>query len=362
MSEIDYLLKPLDGPLTPPSALLDRPNWYALAQRLNGLHVLGKSTVVLGLLAVAGAVSYLSLPNRTETALILFLPASLFCSLFLSQTSGLIALILGAICAKFLLSPTHSWTFIDQEEGLALGIFLIAGSLIVMASGALHQAFFVLAQRNDELRAAKERITVSEWEKDIFLQEVCHRFRNDLANLTSLLRLQATASGDPFIRSALTSAANRVYTIGRVHQRLRSIDSKSTLDLHPFAMELCEDLRSTLIGSRSIDLRIRCDEIRMPISQAVTIGLVLNELLTNAVKYAFPDNSPGAIDVRITCNKDRCSLVVADNGVGNNDKAVKGTGLGERLIRAMATQLGGVCRTDIGHDGRTCTLEFPVRG
>jgi Signal transduction histidine kinase len=352
-------LKSFDGSSSP-SALLDRPNWFALALRLNGLPVLGKAGVALGLLAIVAVVGYLYLPNRTDTALLLFFPAALFCSLFLSQASGLIALILGAVCAKLLLSSTHSWNFVDQEEMAALGFFLISGSLIIMASGTLHQAFFVMAQRNEELRTAKEKITVAEREKDLLLQELSHRFRNDLSNLTSLLRLQAAASDDPNIRSALTSAANRVYTMGRVHQRLHSIDSDSTVDLRPFAMELCEDLRATLIGSRSIDLRFQSDEIRIPLSQAVTIGLVLNELLTNAVKYAFPNSRPGTINVRITRNADRCSLVVADNGVGNN-KAAQGIGLGQRLIGAMATQLGGVCSTDISQDGRTCTLEFPIK-
>jgi two-component sensor histidine kinase len=293
---------------------------------LNGLPVLGQAGIAFGLLAVGGVVSYLSLPSRTETALLVFFPIALFCSLFLSQLSGLIALILGAICAKLLLNSTHEWKLVDQEEMFALAIFLIAGAMIILASGALHQAFFVLARRNDELSAAKEKITVAEREKDLLLQELSHRFRNDLANLTSFLRLQAAASDDPSIRSALTSAANRVYTMGRVHQRLHSIDGNSTVDLRPFAMELCEDLRSTLIGSRSIDLHVQCDEIQIPLAQAVTIGLVLNELLTNAVKYAFPKSRAGAIDVRIARSINRCSLVVADNGVGNNE-AAQGTGL-----------------------------------
>ena len=162
------------------------------------------------------------------------------------------------------------------------------------------------------------------------------------------------------INSSLKSFDDSSSPSGRVHQRLHSIDSDSTVDLRPFAMELCEDLRTTLIGSRSIDLRFQCDEIRIALSQAVTIGLVLNELLTNAVKYAFPNSRPGTINVRITRSADRCSLVVADNGVGNN-KAAQGIGLGQRLIRAMATQLGGVCSTDISQNGRTCTLEFPIK-
>ena len=113
------------------------------------------------------------------------------------------------------------------------------------------------------------------------------------------------------------------------------------VDVRTFISDLCEDLRLAMIGARPIAFWVEVDEGQFPFAQAITLGLVVNELATNALKYAFPDNRPGMITVRLTRKDNEYQLLVTHNGVGQAAAAPGSTGFGQRLIQSMAQQLGG---------------------
>lgn len=136
---------------------------------------------------------------------------------------------------------------------------------------------------------------------------------------------------------------------GRVEVHLRS-----------FICDLCEDLRIAMIGSRPISLLAEIVDGQFPLAQAITIGLVINELVTNALKYAFPDDQPGSIKVQLTRVDGEFRLMVADDGVGEAASTPGSSGLGQRLIQAMAQQLRGTYGAERRTDGRTCTVRFPA--
>jgi len=337
------------------------PSWFKIAQHLHEMPTWARYVLATALVFLTTLLRYAFLPNAFEYIFIFFFPAILISSLFLSRGSGLWTVLLSAISIKaVLIAPPSLLAVSDREELLGFALFFGTGLVTALTAEALHNAFFRLAKVNAELRAAHVKISASEHDKDLLLHELTHRFRNDLANLTSLLRLQARSASDPATCSELMEASNRVHVVGRVHQRLSPFSGAAVIDLRSFILDLCEDLRLALIRDQHIVLQAESAEIQMPFTQAVTIGMVTNELVTNARKYAFPDCRHGTIKVQITCFGDWCCLMVADDGVGQCQQVSDSSGLGQRLIQSMAQQLGGNFTADVRDSGRTCTLRFPL--
>jgi two-component system, sensor histidine kinase PdtaS len=250
--------------------------------------------------------------------------------------------------------------FSRQEDFWALIVFLGTGLLTVLTSEALHDAFFRLAAANKGLAEANARIAGSEREKDLLLHELTHRFKNDLANLTAILRLQAGNVADPSARTELMEASERVQIMGRVHQQLTPSGESTVVDVGKFISGLCEDWRASMIGLRPIVLRVDVDEGDIPFSQAIMIGLIINELVTNALKYAFPEGRAGTIDIRLTPIGTEHVLTVRDNGIGKAAPFPDRAGFGQRLVKAMAKQLNGRYHAEGTDMGRICVLRFPA--
>ena len=285
---------------------------------------------------------------------IFFVPSVILSSLFLAQGAGVVAVLVSAALIKaVLLSPSHGMGFSRQEDFWAFVVFLGTGLLTVLTSEALHDAFFRLAAANKGLAEANARIAGSEREKDLLLHELTHRFKNDLANLTAILRLQAGNVADPSARTELMEASERVQIMGRVHQQLIPSGEATVVDLGKFISGLCDDWRASMIGLRPIVLQVDVDEDEIPFSQAIMLGLIINELVTNSLKYAFPEGRAGTIDIRLTPTGTEHVLTVRDNGVGKAMPFPHSTGFGQRLVDAMTKQLNGQYHaeeTDTGHD------------
>lgn len=337
------------------------PSWFRVAQQLHELpawvrYVLATVTVLFTLLLL-----HTFLPATSEYRFIFFFPAVLLSSLFLAKGTGIWAVILSAISIKVVLIPSPLPAFLEgQQDLLAFALFLGIGLVAAQTSEMLHNAFFRLAEANAKLGKAHARIEASEHEKDLLLHELTHRFRNDLANLDALLRLQARSAKDPITRSELSLASNRVQVVSRVQQLLSRSGEAAVIEVRPFVLELSEDLRLSLIGERHIALKVESAELQLPSARAVIVGLVMNELVTNAVKYAFPDSRKGSILVQITRRGSGCHLVVADDGVGQSQQVLQSSGFGQRLIRSMAQQLSGSFKVEVTGGGRICTMDFPL--
>ena len=221
-----------------------------------------------------------------------------------------------------------------------------------------------------DLAEAHARAEAGEREKDLLLAELMHRTRNDLQRMVGLLRLQASTASEMPISDALRGAADRVEITARLHERLSRRDGRVVVDSQEFLTRLAEDLRASLDGLWSIELFIEAEAHPIPIARAGAVGLVLNELATNALKHAFPDHRPGAIWVAFRRVGAEYELAVADDGVGMQERVDAGpssrpcrggAGLGRRLVRGLAAQLGGRLEVIAGEAGGTvCTLRFPV--
>ena len=166
-----------------------------------------------------------------------------------------------------------------------------------------------------------------------------HRVKNHLTSATALLRLTLREPSAPDPKAAIEAAARRIDVLAKVYDRLHLGERNTVVSAREFITGLCGDLHDGVIGARPVSLKVTADDANLGSIQAVPVGLVVNELVENAIKYAFPANRPGEIKIRFECQQGRCVLTVADDGVGYDPQNARKGG-GARLIGAFAHQLG----------------------
>ncbi|MBB5713190.1 sensor histidine kinase [Sphingomonas aerophila] len=184
-----------------------------------------------------------------------------------------------------------------------------------------------------ELRNALEQ-------RSVLLGEVHHRVHNNLQIVQSLLVFQARRFNDPAVQAAFTEVASRIQTLSLVQQQLYRDEDYSAVDFPGYLKSLVDAL-SGMQDRPEIDLLLDIEPIRVPIEKAVPLGLIANELLTNAMKHAFPDSRAGELRVSFKREGERIALAVADNGIGitSEPKGGEDSGLGSRLVPRLARQL-----------------------
>jgi two-component sensor histidine kinase/CheY-like chemotaxis protein len=232
--------------------------------------------------------------------------------------------------------------------------------LQVALDGALRQARIQKA-RDDaeaEVHASRDRYAALAAEREVLLREVNHRVGNSLQIIASLLHLQANSSTVEDVKAALTNAMGRVAAVAQVHRRLyTSHDLKSVL-LNQYLDALLEDLRRSAEGNRMSRLTLKAEPIEIDPDRAVAIGIIVNELVMNAVKYAYPDGA-GPIHVVLQAQDDDLLLSIADDGVGLNVKSdPRSTGMGQRIVSAMASKLEASVERDPDHAGTRIVVRF----
>jgi two-component sensor histidine kinase len=202
------------------------------------------------------------------------------------------------------------------------------------------------------------------------LSEAVHRARNDLQRLAATLHLQAGVAGEPAARQAFNEASERITALARINARLdrHRDDGQPEVDSRGFLEGMVEDLRDGVVGLRPIALVVSAEAHTMPMARAVPIGLIVNELIGNALKYAFPDDHEGRLEVGFQRIGGEFILIVEDYGVGLDPAAApQGSGLGSRISRALAGQLGGHLTSApaapaSNRPGVRWTMHFPATG
>lgn len=257
--------------------------------------------------------------------LLLFIPAVLLCALMFDRGSGFFATILSAAVAAYLfIAPRFSFD-IGARNTFGIFLFVLIG--------------FTMSAVTEALRQTIAKLDRSEKTKGLLLDELAHRTKNDLAIVSSAITLQSHAASDPAVRDALNAANARVLVVAQAQERLRSEDGSSLVDLSDYVTSLCQGLGDLLRDVRPIAVRVHCDPLRVPSSVAVHVGLIVNELVTNSLKYAYPGERGGIIAVEIHASGTQVEIGVADDGVGCPADAQPG--LGSKLVRLLAKQLGG---------------------
>ncbi|AIB15408.1 hypothetical protein ABAZ39_26310 (plasmid) [Azospirillum argentinense] len=290
---------------------------------------------------------------------LVLLPAVMLVALLFERGTGIFAVVLATVCAWFLfIPPNFSLAWPDLPNSVALVLFVPIAIFMVRSIEDLRKAVDAVNRREQDLQNVVQRLQASDAEKDVLLREVNHRIKNDLQLVAAMLHLQGRKLGSPEAREALGTAAARIGVMGRVHTRLTRRDTEAAVDMKEFLEGLCDDLRSTLVGVQPVAVRVQADPITMPLSHAVPMGLIVNELLTNALKYAFRDGRTGRIDITMRCEPDVCELVVRDDGIGMQGLSPRDGSLGMSLVRSLVHGINGDLYTIEDH-GVVHTIRFP---
>ena len=199
-------------------------------------------------------------------------------------------------------------------------------------------------QMREDLRKRMAWMEHSLREKEILLREIHHRVKNNLQVVSSLLNLQTQATPDPVVQSVLLESQMRVRSMALIHEKLYQSETLSHIQLSAYVQSLAMHLfRSYQQNDGRIQLRLEGESFEIGVDNAVPIGLILNELISNSLKYAFPDGRSGEILVATKREgKDKVLFRYRDNGVGlsADSKLEIPTTLGMRLIEGLAQQIG----------------------
>jgi two-component sensor histidine kinase len=209
-----------------------------------------------------------------------------------------------------------------------------------------------------EVRESRDRLEKLAAQQALLLLEMNHRVANSLQLIVSLIELQARKVPDEAARAMLRQAAERVEAVTMVHRRLYTGNDVAFVDMDAYLAGLLEELERAVRGGQPVRVELRAAPVRLETDRAVAIGLVVNELVTNALKYAYPAGLGGVVRVMLDEAPDgQVRLTVEDDGVGfGPESAPKGSGLGGLIVSSMAQSIGATVNRDPNCKGTRCIV------
>lgn len=198
-------------------------------------------------------------------------------------------------------------------------------------------------------------------EKEVLLKEIHHRVKNNMQILTSLLRLQSRRLDDTRLQTVMRESESRIRSMGLIHEKLYQSNSLSEIEFEGYARTLTAELQRMYGGScPEVKIKLEAAGVRLGLDTALPCGLIVNELVSNSFKYAFPENREGEILVRMRpIDGGRFELLVSDNGIGlpENGPPEREGSLGMRLVSTLVQQINGELQTSNGV-GLTNVIQF----
>lgn len=289
-------------------------------------------------------------PGAAPFALIY--PAVLAATLFAGGLSGFVVLAISELLAWYFVLPEPG-TFVlsNPADGPRLVVIFISGLIVIFLASAFRSA----------VRNAARLRTAQLAERDLLLREIEHRTKNNFAMVSGLIDMQRRRSESAEIKEALAGVLGRIDSFSRAHTHLHNAGGDvGAVAMRNYISDLSEALAQALTLQGGVTLESDADDAVMDHDRAVTIGLLINELVTNAAKHAFTGRDRGAVEIKFRKTENGWRLTVADDGIGIDPakaERAKG-GLGQRLVDAFARQANGALAIDSDATGTRVTIDF----
>ncbi|PKQ44274.1 tetratricopeptide repeat-containing sensor histidine kinase [Confluentibacter flavum] len=254
----------------------------------------------------------------------------------------------------------------NQRQKIIYIVALVIGALLL---GLLYRNYRLKQRSNQKLKAlngelADKNVLLDKRnaENELLLKEIHHRVKNNLELVKSLISLQSAQLEDSETKDAMIASQNRVQSMGIIHQKLYQGNNLGSVEMKDYFLNLGEGVLDTFNAEDKVKIECAMDNLELDLDTAVPIGLIVNELLTNALKYAFPEDGKGNIMISLSqSTPETLTLKVADNGVGKViGLAPKGTGFGSQLIQLLTQQLNGNM-TETNERGTSVEFQFKVK-
>jgi PAS domain S-box-containing protein len=229
-------------------------------------------------------------------------------------------------------------------------IFPIEASISQVKSSG-EKLYTVILRDITEKELARQELNASLKEKEVLLKEVHHRVKNNLQIISSLLSLQVETSRNDNLADLMLESQNRIKSMALIHEKLYQTQSLSKINASVYLTELIDNIASSYLPDRSqIDIQLNIADIELDIDTGIDFGLIINELISNSLKYAFPGNHKDEKKIIVELQKDGSAgnirLVIKDTGVGMNVdfKLEESDSLGLQLVNSLVEQLGGTVK------------------
>ncbi len=241
----------------------------------------------------------------------------------------------------------------EERDKLFRNLLIVIIIIILLFLWYIVNRTIFLRRINSELETNKKLVEKREKEKEVLLREIHHRVKNNLQLTSSMLNLQAREVKDVEAVQALKDARDRIKAISIVHQELFAGDEIGVVRMEKYISDLCGSILASNPSSKKIAIQYDIVPVNIPIDESVTVGLVINEAVTNAIKHAFAEQEAGTIIVSCTKLGSTILIVIQDNGKGLDEEIVSGnkSGFGMKLLKSLGTKLGA--QTTISNNNGT---------
>jgi two-component sensor histidine kinase len=268
----------------------------------------------------------------------LLLPGIFLSGLVFDRGTGILAAIIAVGVGAYL------------GDGSRIGIEYLStnGLFAVTAAGTAMVAEF--------LRLEMKRVMQADKNKALLLQEMAHRTKNNLAVLSAMIRMQAK-NAETAVGLVLQDTARRIQIAAEVYDHLSVKEDSRLVNMRYFLNDVVDKIFQSLAPSGPVAFEVTSDDVVLTNNQALAIGIIVNELVTNSLKYAFPDNRPGHVTVRLRAAEE-IEVTVSDNGIGRADQSVP-SGLGSRIMMLLTQQLAGTLDHEDLRPGLCVRLRAP---
>jgi two-component system, chemotaxis family, CheB/CheR fusion protein len=255
----------------------------------------------------------------------------------------------------------HDFEVEHEFPRLGRRTMLLNARVIFWEKQRTQMVLLTLQDITQRKEAELDRMKAMLREKEVLLKEIHHRVKNNLQIISSLLRLQFDTQKSKSANDVFKESQNRIRSMALIHEKLYHSQDLSKIDFSEYVRNLASNLfLSYGVDPARIELEVKVEDVSWDVGTAIPCGLIINELISNALKYAFPENRPGNIRIELRREQDRFRLSVADDGVGlPKDVDFRRTeSLGFQLVGMLTEQLNGT--VDVHADGKTeiCIL-FP---